>query len=532
MQASAADLLPPRCRPQGRKLRCEFKKALKPGEKEAIERNKALKRMRSAQLLAVGAGAGPGPSDFAWNRREYPGAAWSNNAGLGVGVRGMDDAEDYGRPLAHGQGTFAASAARPTPLRATFGQRECIPVPPTTTEPAPPMEPSYSSESASPPCSDVGTSVSQRMERGAGSGSEIGTVATTASFGTATAVGRHELDMNDPPTLELYSRVLLFQGDSLRDELAFSRSLSSQQRRTVHLIAKKLGLEHRSFGDGEARHVVVYKPGSAPPPEPRRPLRGSLSTAALRRVVSRDGLASPSPSRTGSPSYYLPPPLPTNYHPSPSHTGSGHSSNGSFSTSVAGLRGKKSMPDMRLSASGHILPPSHAGYMRGHSSSSEESRSPSPVPAVPPMPTSISLSAHLAAYASGNGYASASSASPLSSSPNNANASAYSGIARVNGADAAFTRRSYSNLRSLTGAGAPGSAAAASPYATIAHFPSSSHASSTGRARREIPSVQGLFQAHGIPSSSAPATPAGAPPRQPSPSGAAVAANGPEWRRR
>ncbi|BGP52390.1 Peptidyl-prolyl cis-trans isomerase pin4 [Rhodotorula kratochvilovae] len=522
----------------GRKLRCEFKKALKPGEKEAIERNKALKRMRSAQLLAVGAG---GP-DFTWNRREasapggYAGGGW--NAGLGVGVGG-DEQEDYGRPLAHGQGTFANGGGAP---RATFGHREYIPAP----APAPAqMEPSYSSESASPPCSDVGTSVSQRMERGAGSGgSEVGTVATTASLGTATAVGRNDLDMNDPPTLELYSRVLLFQGDSLRDEFAFSRSLSSQQRRTVHLIAKKLGLEHRSFGDGEARHVVVYKPGSAPPPEPRRPLRGSVSTAALRRVISRDGLASSSHSRTASSSSYLPPPLPTSYHLSPSHTISGHSSHSSLSTSVAGLRGKKSMPDMRLSASGHILPPHahHLGSMRGHSSpSSEESRSPSPVPAVPPMPTSISLSAHLAAYAAGNGYASASSASPLSSSPSGANG-AGGMMGRGNSpAEAAFTRRSYSNLRSLNGdgGGAPSSPArgeAASPYATIAHFPASPPSSR----RREIPSVQGLFQAHGIPSSSAPPTPARERERGDAAPGSAsatrmpsgVAAEGPEWRRR
>lgn len=92
-----------------------------------------------------------------------------------------------------------------------------------------------------------------------------------------------DLDLNDPPTLELYSRVLLFQGDSLRDELAFSRSLSSQQRRTVHLIAKKLGLEHRSIGDGESRHVVVYKPGTAPPPEGRRVRPPLSSTGSFPR---------------------------------------------------------------------------------------------------------------------------------------------------------------------------------------------------------------------------------------------------------
>ena len=71
--------------------------------------------------------------------------------------------------------------------------------------------------------------------------------------------------MNDPPTLELYSRVLLFSSDPLRDELSFSRSLSPAQRKTVHLIARKLELEHRSLGEGERRCVVVYKKGCAPP---------------------------------------------------------------------------------------------------------------------------------------------------------------------------------------------------------------------------------------------------------------------------
>ncbi|GAA5940931.1 hypothetical protein JCM3775_006851 [Rhodotorula graminis] len=106
----------------GRKLRCEFKKQLRPGEKEAIERTKALKRMRSAQLLAGGSGGGGAP-DFGWNRREASapgghagggmvtgasggggGGGAGGNAGLGVSA-GEDGIEDYGRPLAFGQGT-------------------------------------------------------------------------------------------------------------------------------------------------------------------------------------------------------------------------------------------------------------------------------------------------------------------------------------------------------------------------------------------------------------------------------------------
>ncbi|GAA6003879.1 Pin4p [Rhodotorula paludigena] len=553
-----------------RKLRCEFKKALKPGEKEAIERTKALKRMRSAQLLAAGA-THPvgGPPDFAWQRREASapggyGGGWASDAqgvaGLGVGlanghVAGEEPLEDYGRPLS-GAGPYGG-AHHPRPYGGVGAQplHPYVPAPPSSflgvssassmpvplaaaaPPPAAHMEPSYSSESTSPSESDVGTSVSQRMERGGGgsAGSEVGTVATTVSMGVngTSAAGRNDLDMNDPGTLELYSRVLLFQADSLRDELAFSRSLSSQQRRTVHLIAKKLGLDHRSFGDGEARHVIVYKAGTAPPPEPRRPLRQSLSTAALRRAISRDMLASASPSRTASSSSFIPPPLPTNssLYSHPSHS----SSNGSLSTlatSAAGLRGKKSMPDMRFSSSSSSAAVAAAvgsgplfGRQTSSSSHDVHSRSSSPVP---PLPTSISLQAHLAAYSSGNGYASS------ASSP-----------APPNGATPGFTRRSYSNLRSL--AEAPSSAA--SPFATIASYPSS-HTSP--RKTREIPTVQGLFQQHGI-AASAPSTPSrersdksgdgwlpgsATPVRQPSGPGAlggtpaAAAVDSLEWRRR
>lgn len=70
-----------------------------------------------------------------------------------------------------------------------------------------------------------------------------------------------ELDLNDPQALEIYSRVLIFKDDSLRDELAFARSLSTLQRRNVHLVAKKLGLVHRSVGEGDDRHVIVFKGG-------------------------------------------------------------------------------------------------------------------------------------------------------------------------------------------------------------------------------------------------------------------------------
>lgn len=68
-----------------------------------------------------------------------------------------------------------------------------------------------------------------------------------------------ELDLNDPSTLEIYSRILLFKDDHMRDELAFSRTLSPKQRRVVHLVAQKLGVYHYSVGEGEERYAVVTR---------------------------------------------------------------------------------------------------------------------------------------------------------------------------------------------------------------------------------------------------------------------------------
>ncbi|GAA5944014.1 hypothetical protein JCM10213_008971 [Rhodosporidiobolus nylandii] len=479
----------------GRKLRAEFKRALKPGEKEAIEREKALKRMRSAQLLAgsahpytagstYGAGDSLGPP-AGWNRREasapggYPGFHAPPPPPVPVvpmqyqqyghpqrqhshHQHGQEqEEEDYGRPLLNGPFSTLAPAGDVPALSvhsavpARFGSRDFVPAP-IPGAAAAPMEPSYSS---SPPSSDVGTSVSQRMGGGtANTSMSEGEEGSTVSV--ERRAGRDELDLNDPLTLDIYSRVLLFRDDALRDELAFARSLSTSQRRVVHLVAKKLGLEHKSVGEGEERRVVVVKGG--------RKLRHSASTASISlRRPSRGDLNSPSPARTGG---YVPP-LPHSSYLSPSVSSSSLST---LATSAAGLRGKKSMPDIRYTRDGHILPSSSLSGAH-YPSSAASSRSASPAP--PPLPQSTSLSANLAAYSAGQGYAS------------------QSGSLR---GDAAYStpqvRRSTANLRE--------------GYATIAGVPSSSSASHatwgtpTRSSRRETPSVLGLFQQQGISPSS------------------------------
>jgi RNA recognition motif-containing protein len=183
---------------QGRKLRVEYKKVLQAGEKERIEREKAIRRMRSMQL-----------------EKEQQTTV----------VPQKNTYEDYGNPIAYSQRSFSSGspfqpnsqyspplASMPTP---TFSMPMPVPVAPTQIPP------------------------------------------TASSSAADKAFG--ELDLNDPSTLEIYSRILLFKDDPMRDELAFSRTLTAKQRRIVHLIAQKLGVYHYSVGEGEDRYAVVTR---------------------------------------------------------------------------------------------------------------------------------------------------------------------------------------------------------------------------------------------------------------------------------
>lgn len=71
-----------------------------------------------------------------------------------------------------------------------------------------------------------------------------------------------EIDLNDPATLQIYSSLLLFRDDNspnARTQMAFPPEFSPHQRRVVHLIAQKLGLDHSSRGDGDERYIVIAK---------------------------------------------------------------------------------------------------------------------------------------------------------------------------------------------------------------------------------------------------------------------------------
>ncbi|EAU88415.1 RRM/R3H domain-containing protein [Coprinopsis cinerea okayama7 len=240
---------------QGRKLRVEYKKVLQAGEKERIEREKAIRRMRSMQLEKEQAAAQQQQQQTQQSKNVY---------------------EDYGTAIntGFGQRSFSSGAA--------YQQSSQYSPPPVSSMPTPsfsmpmPSAPSAATQAPNTP------SISEK------------------AFS--------ELDLNDPSTLEIYSRILLFKDDPMRDELAFSRTLTPKQRRIVHLIAQKLGVYHYSVGEGDERYAVVTRI------DPNR----QQATASLRQPHTL--------SRT--PSAYLTPTSAAQH---------GHAS----------LRVKKSMPDLK-----------------------------------------------------------------------------------------------------------------------------------------------------------------------------------------
>ncbi|TFK42796.1 hypothetical protein BDQ12DRAFT_703166 [Crucibulum laeve] len=185
---------------QGRKLRVEYKKVLQAGEKERIEREKAIRRMRSMQLEKES--TTPGSQMY----------------------------EDYGSAL-----SSAFSPQRSFSSGSPYQQQPQYSPPTISAMPTPqynlPLQSAPAAPTQPPP-------------------------SATPSSDKSSA---NELDLNDPSTLEIYSRILLFKDDRMRDELAFSRTLSPKQRRVVHLIAQKLGVYHYSVGEGDERYAVVTR---------------------------------------------------------------------------------------------------------------------------------------------------------------------------------------------------------------------------------------------------------------------------------
>ncbi|KAI3485057.1 hypothetical protein L1887_51730 [Cichorium endivia] len=269
----------------GRKLRVEYKKVLQAGEKERIEKEKAIKRMQSMQL----------EKERERERRRHQ-DDYAANAYLMPGFGSANAADAYALDAGAHQPAFEQGVRAPL----TADSLRKVP----------------SSQH-----------LSAGVGRPAGPPSSSSNPTAAAANGAAGAAGaasakKEELDLNDAATLEIYSRVLLFKDDRMRDELAFSRSLTPMERRTVHLVAQRLGLFHYSLGDGDERYVIVTKNEVS---APARPLRSQASTIGrTHRTAGLDGAS----------------------------TGGFLGPGSAATTGRAGLRTKKSAPDMKRGLGG------------------------------------------------------------------------------------------------------------------------------------------------------------------------------------
>jgi hypothetical protein len=95
-------------------------------------------------------------------------------------------------------------------------------------------------------------------------------------------------DLNDPQVLEFYNQLLLFKGDTIRDNFTYPPTLSPQDRRIVHTLAHQLGLAHVSKGNGEQRAVHIFRVhdgSNISPPIPQMPT--SHPSDSHRRALNR-----------------------------------------------------------------------------------------------------------------------------------------------------------------------------------------------------------------------------------------------------
>lgn len=151
-----------------------------------------------------------------------------------------------------------------------------------------------------------------------------------------------DVDLNNPDTLNFYTELTLFRNDPTREILVFPNSITPTQRRSIHILAHNMGLEHRSAGEGQHRQLHVIKDVARTSPTAQAPphLPPGVSLDAHRRGLSRAATIDFAESRVSNAG---------NYHtigrqgnPMLELPGSPEGVSG-----INGLRGVKSFADLR-----------------------------------------------------------------------------------------------------------------------------------------------------------------------------------------
>jgi hypothetical protein len=94
-----------------------------------------------------------------------------------------------------------------------------------------------------------------------------------------------DVNMNDPQTLEYYSKLLVFKDAPDRKVMVFPSPLSPANRKILHALSHYLGLHHAAVGSGESRHIQIFK---EKPNQPNTPdLQGTGYTDLHRRGLMR-----------------------------------------------------------------------------------------------------------------------------------------------------------------------------------------------------------------------------------------------------
>lgn len=84
-------------------------------------------------------------------------------------------------------------------------------------------------------------------------------VAPTSRDCANVAVSAGDCDLNDPQTLEFYTELVMFKRDDSREILVFPPSIAPEHRRSIHILAHHMGLEHQSIGEADSRQLTVLK---------------------------------------------------------------------------------------------------------------------------------------------------------------------------------------------------------------------------------------------------------------------------------
>ncbi|KAF7563348.1 hypothetical protein G7046_g779 [Stylonectria norvegica] len=68
-----------------------------------------------------------------------------------------------------------------------------------------------------------------------------------------------DVDLNDGQTLEFYTELVMFRRDDSREILVFPPGIAPEHRRSIHILAHHMGLEHQSIGEADTRQLTVLK---------------------------------------------------------------------------------------------------------------------------------------------------------------------------------------------------------------------------------------------------------------------------------